>query len=168
VEANYNRRALRRGVILVWLLLALCAGSTSAALAEPIVSLEPAPDGTYVLVGSGWRPEAQLFVSVGPHVYSASVDPIGEFEVPTGLSALSGPFGPLSVHREERPTVAYAQLVVLPDAEQPHPFAVLFAQSIVMGAGLLGLGIAGLALVALAARPLWVRLGLTARRTAER
>jgi hypothetical protein len=151
---NYNRRALRRGVFLVWLLLVALAGFTSVAHAEPHVSLEPALDGTFVLVGRGWRPAARLVLSVGRDVFPAEADSAGEFEVQTGLPVTAGPFGPVSIRRQEPTSLAFARLAAPADPELPHPFAVLFARSLAMGAGWLALSAGGLGLAMLAARPL--------------
>jgi hypothetical protein len=150
---DYNRRALgKRGILLVWwaVLMALL-GTTSVALAEPRVTLDPAPDGSLVLFGRGWRPAQRMMVSVGRDEFQVQADSVGDFEVPTGLAATGGPQEPLAVHRPYH-QVTPAMLALIHQTDTPHPFAVLFAQSLLTGLAFAGLGAAGLGLTLLAAR----------------
>jgi hypothetical protein len=156
----YNRRALgKRGIFLTWwLLLAALLGTTSVALAEPRVSLDPAPDGSLILVGRGWRPAQRMMVSVGRDQFPVQADSVGDFEVPTGLAATGGPPEQLAVH-QPYPQITPAMLAVMRPTNAPHPFAVLFAQTLLTGAASVGLGAAGLGFLALAAHILRIRRG---------
>jgi hypothetical protein len=133
-------------------------GTTSVALAEPRVSLDPAPDGTLVLVGSGWRPGQRMVVSVGPDLFPVLADSVGDFELQTGLVSTGGPPEPLAVHHPDA-QISRTSLGRTPQSDTPHPLAVLFAQTLVIGAALLGLSTAGGGLVLLAARYLYTRRG---------
>jgi hypothetical protein len=131
-------------VFAFWFALLSALGAPAAgALAAPQASFEFAPDGTLVLVGNGWRPAQELVIRLGSGRFVAYTDSSGEFEVPTGLATY---MGPLSIHRQElNPAIAS------PVMDQPHPFAVLFAQSLAQGSALLAV----CAAVALTARPLF-------------
>jgi hypothetical protein len=134
--------------------------TSTPAWAEPQISLDPAPDGTLVLVGSGWRPGQHMVVSVGQRDFPALADSVGEFEVPTGLVSSGGPPAVLAIHRPEAQVAmapasqaqTQAQAQALTQAAVPHPLAVLFAQSLMTGSAFLALSAAGVSLVALAAR----------------
>jgi hypothetical protein len=142
-------------VLLGWLLLAaLWTTPASVALGEPIVSLESASDGTLTLVGRGWRSGQSLVVSIGQDVFPALADSVGDFEIQTGLSDSGGPLGPLTIRHPERETLAFGRLGPPGEPDLPHPFAVLFAQSLAMGAGLCALTGAGLGLAFMTTRPL--------------
>jgi len=125
-------------------------GTTSVALAEPHVSLDPAPDGNLILVGRGWRPAQRMMVSVGQDQFEVQADSVGDFEVPTGLP-VSGPLEPLAVHRPYA-QIAPSMPAVMRQTDMPQPFAVLFAQTLILGTAFVVLAAAGLGLLALAAR----------------
>jgi hypothetical protein len=158
MRRDYNRRALGKwGIVLVgWAVLVALLGTTSVALAEPQISLDPSPDGSLVLVGRGWRPAQRMMVSVGRDEFQVQADSVGDFEVPTGLAASGGPPEPLAVHRPYQ-QVTPAMLVLMRPADAPHPFAVLFAQAFLTGTALAGVGVVGLGFVLLAARVLQIR-----------
>jgi hypothetical protein len=142
----------KRGIFLTWWLVVVAVlGTTSVALAEPRVSLDPAPDGSLVLVGSGWRPGQRMMVSVGRDQFPVQADSVGDFEVPTGLAATGAPQEPLAVHGPY-PQITPAMLALIRPNDTPHPFAVLFAQSLMTGMVLLGLSAAGIGFAALAMR----------------
>jgi hypothetical protein len=135
---------VRRGVLAFWFgLLSVVGASATPALAAPQASFDFAPDGTLVVVGNGWRPAQVLVIRLGSGRFVAYTDSSGEFEVPTGLATY---MGPLSIHRQE-----LASSIASPASDQLHPFAVLFAQSLVQGSALLAI----CAAVALTARPLF-------------
>jgi hypothetical protein len=131
-------------------------GAVGSALAQAEVSLEPAPDGTLVLVGNGWRPGQRLVVTVGHDVYPAMADSAGGFELRTGQAA-TGAAPLLSVRRQEVSTLALAALGADPRRDQPHPFAVLFAESLAMGAALFALTAGGISAVVVAGRTIHSR-----------
>ena len=54
--------AVRRGVLAGALLLIVLNATFSVALAAPDMSVQPAADGTLLVVGNGWRPQQQLVV----------------------------------------------------------------------------------------------------------
>jgi len=155
----YTLRALgKRGIFLgFWLVLVALLGTTGVALAEPQVSLDPAPDGSLILVGRGWRPAQRMMISVGRDQFPVQADSVGDFEVATGLAA-GGPPEPLAVHRPY-PQVTPAMLAVMRQTDTPHSFAVLFAQTLLTGTAFVGLGVAGLGFMALAARIVHTRRG---------
>jgi len=148
--AFYNRPALGKwGIVLAWwLVLVALLGTTSVALAEPQVSLDPAPDGNLILVGRGWRPAQRMMVSVGPDQFQVQADSVGDFEVPTGLP-VSGPPEPLAVHRPYAP-IAPSMPAAIRETDRSQPLAVLFAQTLLTGTAFVGLAAAGLGLLALA------------------
>ncbi len=148
----------QRGIYLAWLVIVALLGTTSTALAEPRVSLDPAPDGSLVLVGSGWRPGQRMMVSVGRDQFPVLADSVGDFEVPTGLAATGGPPEPLAVHGPY-PRISPAMINQMRQSETPHPFAVLFAQTLMTGASVLGLSAAGIGCALLAARFVQIRRG---------
>ena len=160
MRRDYNRRALGKwGIVLVWwAVLVALLGTTSVALAEPRVSLDPASDGTLILVGTGWRPSQRMVVSVGPDLFPVLADSVGDFEVQTGLPATGGPTEPLAVHRPYA-QITPATLAVTRQTDTPHPFAVLFAQTLLIGMAFVGLGAAGMGVMALAARFVRIRRG---------
>jgi hypothetical protein len=131
--------------------------TASSALAQPEVSLAPAADGSLVVVGNGWRPGQRLAVSVGQDVYPIFADSAGGFEVATGQA---GPIDqPLRVHRLDIAAPAMARLQYAlefpPDTaptSAPNPLAVVFAESVLSGAGWGGLVFAGLGAIALVRR----------------
>jgi len=152
----YTLRALgKRGIVLgFWLVLVALLGTTGVALAEPRVSLDPAPDGSLILVGRGWRPAQRMMISVGRDQFPVQADSVGDFEVATGLAA-GGPPEPLAVH-PPYPQVTPAMLAVMRQTDTPHSFAVLFAQTLLTGTASVGLG---LGFMALAARIVHTRRG---------
>jgi hypothetical protein len=158
MRRDYNRRALGKwGIVLVgWAVLVALLGTTSVALAEPQISLDPSPDGSLVLVGRGWRPAQRMMVSVGRDEFQVQADSVGDFEVPTGLAASGGPPEPLAVHRPYQ-QVTPAMLVLMRPADAPHPFAVLFAQAFLTGTAFAGVGVVGLGFVLLGARVVQIR-----------
>ena len=135
-------------------------GTTSIARAEPLVSIDPAPDGTLILVGSGWRPGSRLVVSVGRDQFPAQADAVGDFEIQTGLVSTGSPPELLAVHRPNA-DIPDTPVAAQPQPDTAHSFAVLFAQSLMMGAAFLALSASGLGLVALATR--YVQLKRSAR-----
>lgn len=130
--------------------MAALLGTTSVALAEPRVSLDPASDGSLILVGRGWRPGQRMMVSVGHDQFPVQADSVGDFEVPTGLAATGGPPEPLGVHRPY-PRI-YPAVIRAQQAGLPHPFAVLFAQTLLTGIAFAGVGAAGAGFTLLAVR----------------
>src|SRR5258707_15654905 len=140
MRRDYNRRALgKRGIVLVWwAVLVALLGTTRVALAEPQISLDPSSDGSLVLVGRGWRPAQRMMVSVGREEFQVQADSVGDFEVPTGLAATGGPQEPLAVHRSYH-QVTPPMLALIHQTDTPHPFAVLFAQSLLTGLAFAGL-----------------------------
>jgi len=127
------------------------------AFAAPVVSLSPKPDGTLVLVGSGWRPGQELVISLGTDQFPALADSTGSFEVPTGLLVSGGPPLSMTVRRPDASSLAFAHLAPPPVLDGPNPFALLFAQSLAMGATWFGLSAGGLGLAALGARAIRAR-----------
>jgi len=138
-------------VLAVVLFLGAWLGTASMALAAPLVSLEAAPDGTLVLVGSGWRADQHVIVTVGSASFPARTDSVGDFEVPTGLVPNGGAQVLLAVHRPTAPRVI-AATARSTQADVPHPLAVLFAQSLMTGAACLALSAAGVGLTWLGVR----------------
>jgi hypothetical protein len=144
---------------LAWLVVvAAFVSTTSVALAEPRVSLDPAPDGTLILAGHGWRPGQRMVVSVGPDLFPVLADSVGDFEVQTGLLSMGGPPELLAVHRPEA-QLSPATVGLTAQTDAPHPLAVLFAQTLMTGTAFLGLSAAGLGFIGLAARLVQVRRG---------
>jgi hypothetical protein len=140
----------------VFLVIALF-GAAGTALAQAEVSLEPASDGTLVLVGNGWRPGQRLVVTVGHDVYPAMADSAGGFELRTG-QAVTGTAPPLlSVRRHNVSTLAFAALGADARRDQPHPFAVLFAESLAMGAALFALAAGGISALVVTGRTIQSR-----------
>jgi hypothetical protein len=135
--------ALAALLVVVWV-------TTSSALAQQEVSMTPGADGNVLLVGNGWRPGQRLVLTVGRDVYPAFVDSAGGFEVATGTAPLAGQVvlvRPLAA--SATPAMARLDLETEPG---PNPFAVLFAESLLAGGGLLvGVG-GGLGLIAGARR----------------
>jgi len=148
----------QRGIYLAWLVIVALLGTTSTALAEPRVSLDPAPDGSLVLVGSGWRPGQRMMVSVGRDQFPVLADSVGDFEVPTGLAATGGPPEPLAVHGPY-PRISPAMINQMRQTDTPHPMAVLFAQTLMTGTAFLCISGAGIGIAALAARYVRTRRG---------
>jgi hypothetical protein len=148
-----------RGALIVLAMVLAAYLPATQALAQPTVSVEPAPDGTLTLVGDGWRPGQELVVTVGPHAFAAQADLLGEFEVQTQMLSSAGPPGLLSVHRPKPAERALARLASsdLAADDGAHPYAVLFAQAMAAGAGMFALCVGGLGLLWLALRPLRYR-----------
>jgi hypothetical protein len=112
-------------------LLALAA-SALPAQARPEVTVRDANDGTgtLTLVGSGWRPGQRIVLVVGRDSFQAEADPAGEFEVPTELLPLASDSArSLTVRRADALPIAGDVSV-----DGPHPWAVLFAQTLASGA----------------------------------
>lgn len=145
-----SARLRYRGLLQTGLLVLALFGTTSRAMAEPQVSLSPAPDGTLILVGRDWRPGQRMIVSVDQDLFAALADSVGDFEVETGLVANGGPPAVLAVRQPN------ARITAMPSpasahADAPHPFAILFAQSLMTGTALLAMSIASLGSASLAA-----------------
>src|ERR687885_2277761 len=147
--AHYNRRAVRRGVVMVMVVVTALHGMPTAALAAPEVTLKAAADGTLSVVGNGWRPGQRLVVSVGADNFPARADSTGSFEVVTGLASYEGQ---VAVHRPDPRSSVAAQSAALGDTYVPDPLAVLFTQSMAIGVALSTLAAGGLAILTLAAR----------------
>jgi hypothetical protein len=144
-----------RVVLVGWLLLTVSVVcSANPAMAASDVQLEHAPDGTLVVVGSGWPSGQELLVSLGDHRFEVQVDPGGEFEVPTGLASYQGS---LAVHH-----LGAAQLALMPLVAEPHPLAVLFAHALAQGFILLTF-VVGVAMVGTGVARRW-RFGRYPRR----
>ena len=79
------------------------------ALAAPDMSVQPAPDGTLLVVGNGWRPQHQLVVSLGHDRFRAFTDSTGSFEISTGLDSY---LGAIAVHHLDTPEPAFVPLKV--------------------------------------------------------
>ena len=139
------------------LVVAAFVGTAGPVFASAAVSLDPAPDGTLMLVGRGWRPGQELVISLGTDTYPAQADSSGSFEVPTGLLISGGPPLSMTVRRPDRSALAFAQLAPTPAPEGQNPFALLFAESLAMGAKFFGLGAGGLGLAALVLRAIRAR-----------
>jgi len=139
------------------LVVAACLGPADLALAAAGVSLSPRPDGMLVLVGSGWRPGQQLVISLGTDTFPALADSSGSFEIPTGLLVSGGPPLSITVHRPDASALAFAQLGSTPVPDGPNPFAVLFAESLALGAQILAFTAGGLGLTAVAIRAVRAR-----------
>jgi len=149
---------MRRGVLLGWLLLVSLWGPASSASAEAEVAMSPAADGTLLLVGNGWRPGQQLALSVDDDVFPALADSAGGFEVRTGVPAGVSATPRLTVRRLDTSGPAFARL--LPTAEPPptpHPLAMLFAESLAMGAIVFALSAGGLGVLTVALRSVMAR-----------
>jgi hypothetical protein len=99
-----------------------------------------------------------MMVSVGRDEFQVQADSVGDFEVPTGLTASGGPQELLAVHRPYH-QVTPAMLALIHQTDTPHPFALLFAQSLLTGLAFAGLGATGLGLTLLAARIVRTRRG---------
>ena len=123
---------MRRGVLWVGIaLFGIIAAPWNVALAAPEVGVAHAPDGTLLVVGSGWRPNQQLVVNVGVDRFPAYVDSAGEFEVSTGLATKPAD---VSVHRPQHSEMSFAALEA---PAQANPLAILFAQSLASGVAVL-------------------------------
>jgi len=132
--------------VICWLLIAAMLPSEST-LAASDVQLKHAPDGTLVVVGSGWHRGKQLVVSLGQQAFDVRADASGDFELATGMASYQGE---LSIHHAEANTLAFIPLAV----DVPNPLAVLFAWSVVEGLALLGI-VVGLWLVAAGVTRRW-------------
>lgn len=131
---------MRRGVLagLLWLGVALLGAVPAHAASD--LELRHAPDGTWHVIGSGWRPRDQVVVSMGVARYPADVDGAGDFDVPTGLTTYQRP---LAVHHV--PAMNLATRTTAPSslaAVLVHGLAEGAAiMSLMLGLLLLGLGI---------------------------
>jgi hypothetical protein len=137
----YNRRAMRRGVLAGVFMFALLVAPAHAA---SDLEMRRGADGTWVVVGSGWRPGDHLVVSVGPTTFAALADGAGDFEVKTGLQAYQGE---VAVHHQAE---AALSMLALPSMG-PNPLAVALVQGLAQGV-LLTAALLGLSLVALGLR----------------
>ena len=91
-------------------------------------------------------------MSLGTDAYPAVADSTGSFEVPTGLMVSNGPPLSITVRRADPSSLAFAHLGPPPELDVPNPFALLFAESLAMGARFFTFTAAGLGLAALAVR----------------
>jgi hypothetical protein len=132
-------------------------GTAELAFAASGVSLNPAPDGTIKLVGSGWRPGQQLVISLGTDEFPALADAAGSFEIPTGILARGGLPLSMTIRRPETNALAFATAAPPAALDVPNPFALLFAESLAMGTRWFALSAVGLGVAALAARTLRAR-----------
>jgi hypothetical protein len=139
-------------VLLGCVLIAVLFGTASVALAMPVVSLDPAPDGTLRLVGSGWRSGQGMVVGVGSDAFPIVADDNGSFEIPTALPSTTAPLPALSVRARSSASLAISRLGLASETVAPNAWAVLFAQSLATGAGLLALSAGSLGLLSLVAR----------------
>jgi hypothetical protein len=147
-----------RWAVLVGVLAATTfLGTADLALAAAAVSLDPRPDGTLVLVGSGWRPGQELVISLGTDAFPALADATGSFEIPTGLLVTSGPPLSITIRHPDASSLAFAHLGPPADPGSSNPFAVLFAESLAMGAKVFAFSAGGLSLTALATRAVRAR-----------
>lgn len=129
-----------RGVLIGCCLLLSLSLPTGDALAASDVLLKHASDGTLVVVGTGWRHDQQLVVSLGQRRFPVRANTSGEFELETGLAAYHGA---VSIQHAAAPDLGF---MALPTA-MPNPLAVLLAWSVAEGSALLGI-VAGVWLVA--------------------
>jgi hypothetical protein len=132
-------------------------GATSTALAQAQVSLEPASDDTLLLVGTGWRYGQKLSITVGHDIYPAVADSAGGFEIRTGQPVTNAAAATLSVHREDTSTRAFLALSAAPPRDEPHPFAVLFAQGLAMGSQVFALAAGSIGVLMLTAHTIQSR-----------
>jgi len=139
---------------MVMLVVSACPAAPRVALAAPDVSLQAASDGTLSVIGNGWRPGQQLVVSVGSDTFAARTDSTGDFEVATGLASYQGQ---VAIHHSDPALPSTQQPGPVDERYLPYAPAVLFAQSVAIGAALSALAAGGLALLALAARSLRLR-----------
>lgn len=124
-------------------LLVLCV--PTPALAAQEAALQSAPDGTLIVVGTGWHPLEDVVVTLGDERFMAYTDSTGTFELYTGLSTFEGAL-----------TVRRAEGSALPPvgSSKPHPLAVLFAESVAQGTALLAVCVVAFAALSLSARTL--------------
>ena len=114
-------------------------GPAEVAFAAAGVSLDPKPGRD---PGAGRERLAagqELVVSLGTDAYPAVADSTGSFEVPTGLLVSNGPPLSITVRRADPSSLAFAHLGPPPEVDVPNPFALLFAESLAMGARFFGL-----------------------------
>jgi hypothetical protein len=131
-------------------------GAASTALAQAEVTLEPAADDTLLLVGTGWRSGQRLSITVGHDVFPALADSVGGFEIRTGQPVSTAASATLSVHRENT-SALFLALRAAPTLDEPHPFAVLFAQGLATGAALFAYSAGSIGVVLLTARTIQSR-----------
>jgi hypothetical protein len=148
---------LGQGLLVMAFVVSAVLGPTGVAFAAAGVTLDPKPDGTLMLVGSGWRPGQELVVSLGTDAFPAVADASGSFEIPTGLLVKNGPPLSITVRRADPSSLAFANLGPPPAVDVPNPFALLFAESLAMGAQFFAWCAGGLALSTLAIRAWRVR-----------
>jgi hypothetical protein len=129
------------------LLLAAMLAAPSVSYAASDVQLKHAADGTLLVVGSGWHRGQELVISLGQSRFDVRADGSGDFELATHLASYQGA---LSVHHPTQTSFGFIPL----SGEQPNALAVVFAQSVVEGALLVGL-FASTGLVATGFLRLW-------------
>jgi len=117
--------------------LVMFAVLITPAHAASDLRLRRAADGTWVVVGSGWRPGDHLTVSVGSATFAALADGAGDFEVETGLPAYQGE---VAVHHAAERTLSMLSLT------GPNPLALALVQGFAQGAALT-MGLLGASLV---------------------
>jgi hypothetical protein len=100
------------------------------------------PDGTWHVIGTGWRPGDQLEVSVGVSRFATYVDGAGDFDVPTGLTTM----GQVAVHHATEGRMAMGSL-----ATETNPMAAVLVQGLAEGAAIMSLSV-GLLLLGLGIR----------------
>jgi hypothetical protein len=138
-------------------MLVALLGAASTALAQAEVTLEPAADDTLLLVGTGWRSGQRLSITVGHDVFPALADSVGGFEIRTGQPVSTAASAILSVHREDTSALTILALRAAPTPDEPHPFAVLFAQGLATGAALFAYTAGSIGVVLLTARTIQSR-----------
>jgi hypothetical protein len=137
----------------VLLLLSVCA-APSSALAASDIQLKHAADGTLVVVGSGWHRGQELVISLGQSRFDVRADGSGDFELDTHLASFQGELG---IHHPDQAALGFIPL----SGAQPNALAVLFAQTVVEGAILVGLlaaaGLLGIGFLSLWRAPRYPR-----------
>ena len=113
-----------------WFALWLAFTGGTPAHAASGLELRHAPDGTWHVIGTGWRPGDQVEVSLGVARFPAYVDDAGDFEVATGLTTTAD----VAVHRPVAREPAMLSL-----NSEPNPLTVALVQGLTEGAALTAL-----------------------------
>jgi hypothetical protein len=123
-------------------------------MAASDIQLKHAADGTLVVVGSGWHRGQELVISLGQSRFDVRADGSGDFELDTHLASYQGE---LSIHHPDQSALGFLPL----SGAQPNALAVLFAQTVVEGAILVGLfaaaGLVGIGFLSLWRAPRYPR-----------